>query len=95
MVVQRVLFAGLASLLLYGCSSTCQSVCDKLLSCEALDVGDVGDKECELDCAVQQSAYEGDEERTAAFEAYKDCVLETSCEELIEGACHNEALYAF
>jgi len=93
--MQRVLLAGLVSVLLYGCSSTCQSVCDKLLTCDALDVGDVGDKECELDCAVQESSYEDDVERAAAFDAYKECVLAASCEELIEGACHDEALYAF
>ena len=80
---------------LVACSTPCSTVCDKLLECEELGFGGISDKECELDCAVQQTSYEDDAALDAAFEAYKSCVTESSCEELAAGACHNPDLFAF
>ena len=90
----RLLLA-LAAASILGCTTPCSSVCSKLLECEELGFGAVSDKECELDCAVQQSAYEEDEALDAAFEAYKSCVMEKSCEALQAGACHDPDLFAF
>jgi hypothetical protein len=81
--------------LLFGCGSTCNSVCDKLLSCPELDAAEISDKECELDCAVQENAYENNEELNAAFEAYKDCVLASTCAQIAQGDCYSEGVFAF
>lgn len=89
--VLLVCVAGLS----FGCSSTCSTVCDKLLSCPELDAAEIGDKECELDCAVQESSYEDDESLSAAFEAYKNCVLDSSCAQIAAGDCHTDELFAF
>jgi len=70
-------------------------VCDKLLSCPELDAAEIGDKECELDCAVQETSYEGDADLSAAFEAYKTCVLDSTCAQIAAGDCHSEELFAF
>ncbi|MEC7239695.1 MAG: hypothetical protein VXW32_00515 [Myxococcota bacterium] len=78
-----------------ACTTPCSSVCDKLMECESLGFGTISDKECELDCAVQESSYEDDEALDAAFEAYKSCVMEKSCEELQGGACYDSDLFAF
>ena len=81
--------------LMASCMTPCSSVCDKLLSCEELSKGTVGVKECELDCAVQESSYEDDASMTEAFEAYKECVMDKSCTEIAAGACHDSDLFAF
>ena len=78
-----------------ACATPCSSVCDKLLSCSELSQGSACVKECELDCAVQESSYEDDEALDVAFEAYKECVIEKTCAEIAAGACHNSDLYAF
>ena len=92
--MKRILLATLA-LSQLACTSPCSSVCDKLLSCEALDASPIGEKECDLDCAVQESSYDDDEALSGAFEAYKDCVMDKSCEEIAAGDCYNPDLYAF
>ena len=94
-MVGRLFSLALLGAAISGCSTPCSSVCSKLLECDQLGFGTVSDKECELDCAVQQSSYEGDEALDAAFEAYKSCVMEKSCEELQAGACHDSDLFAF
>ena len=94
-MVSRALSLLLFGAIVSGCTTPCSSVCNKLLECENLGFGSVSDKECELDCAVQQSSYEEDEALDAAFEAYKSCVMEQSCEGLQAGACHNPDLFAF
>ena len=81
--------------LIASCTTPCSSVCDKLLSCEELSKGTVGDKECELDCAVQENSYEDDASLTEAFESYKECVMDKSCDEIAAGACHDSDLFAF
>jgi hypothetical protein len=91
---QLVLVGVLA--LQFACGSTCSGVCDKLLSCPQLDAASISDKECDLDCAVQENSYESDPVLSAAFEAHKDCVMDASCEELAAGACYEaEGLFAF
>jgi hypothetical protein len=94
MVMKKLILASVFGLQ-FACSSTCSGVCDKLLSCPQLDAGAIGDKECDLDCAVQENAYESDPVLSTAFEVYKDCVMDSSCQELVAGACYQEGLFAF
>jgi hypothetical protein len=94
MVVKKLILAGVL-VLQFACGSTCSSVCDKLLSCPQLDAAAISDKECDLDCAVQENAYESDPILSAAFEVYKDCVMDSSCDQLAAGACYEEGLFAF
>jgi hypothetical protein len=94
MVMKTLILVGFLGVQ-FGCGSTCAGVCDKILSCPELDAAAIGEKECELDCAVQESAYESNAELSASFEAYKDCVMDSSCAEIAAGACHDGDLFAF
>lgn len=81
---------------------TCRSVCRKLTRCDEVRAADyIGTDECRDLCDVQDNYYDSiqdDEVLVTDFEAwnaYKWCVLSETCEEVADGACYDEALYAF
>lgn len=89
--------AALLLLLLHaGCAPPCGQVCRKVLDCE-LDSERVSFEECEAACRQQQALYLEWENRElqAAFDDHRSCVAQSSCEELADGTCFNEDLWAF
>ena len=127
------------SIVLWGCSPTCEQTCKKLLTCEAIITSEM---ECETACNAQQSLFDDwadaadaeaaakseeedgreeasengetyspakstsqstqqteDEEPSSkyqeAFDAYKVCVSEKTCGEIVEGDCYDEDIYSW
>jgi hypothetical protein len=81
---------------------TCRSVCRKLARCDEVQAADyITTDECRDLCEVQDVYYErleDDEELVENLEAwnsYKWCVVSETCEEVADGACYDEALFAF
>jgi hypothetical protein len=79
---------------LSGCADTCSTACAALLECGELDNASSSEATCQLDCAVQENAWEGTE-LEGTFSDYLSCVGESSCDELNEGVCYYESLYSF
>ena len=81
---------------------TCRAVCRKLSRCDEVQAADyVTKEECRDLCEVQQEYYdrlEDDEETEALFEQWNDwkwCTETSTCEEVGDGICYDEDLYAF
>ncbi len=81
---------------------TCRSVCRKLSRCDEVKSADyIATEECRDLCDVQETYYdrlEDDEELVSDFESwntYKWCVVTETCEDVADGVCYDEALYAF
>lgn len=77
-----------------GCTDTCSNACDALLECGELDNASSSKATCQLDCAVQEDAWEGTD-LEGAFSEYLTCVSESSCSDLNDGVCYYESLYSF
>ena len=101
----RTRLVGLALLgsLSFACTPTCEQVCSKLHSCDELNLDNRPETECKVECQFQQGVYEArnedeDEphpEKLEAFEDYKRCIDEASCDDLVAGECYDPELYAF
>ncbi len=78
-----------------GCAPTCEQVCAKVVRCEVTP-GLTRD-ECEESCNRQDVLYEleQDDLATEAFAAHRRCVASATCEELEDGVCYDEQLFAF
>lgn len=81
-----------------GCDPSCQRVCRKLVNdCEAVETPRQGSEDCEAWCNTQQALYDKwkDTELREDFTDYKRCVIDESCEDIADGVCYDETLYAF
>ncbi|MCO4747903.1 MAG: hypothetical protein KC912_24130 [Proteobacteria bacterium] len=84
------------AVLLSACAPTCERTCRKLDSCAA-DGSTVTRIECESTCTalLQSFARDDDEIRKESFAAHRRCVVSASCDEIDDGVCYDETLYAF
>ena len=84
---------------LWGCTPTCEQVCQKIISCEedGLDAPRMNLDECSSSCAAQSNWYEDQEltEQQVAFDDLKACINSETCEDLADGVCYTEDLYNF
>ncbi len=90
---------------LVGCNKvtpTCRSLCRKITRCDEIEAADyITTEECRDLCEIQEAYYdslEDDEETVTDFEAwnsYKWCTVTETCENLADGACYDEDLFAF
>ncbi|MFZ5477827.1 MAG: hypothetical protein ACOZNI_13715 [Myxococcota bacterium] len=80
-----------------GCSPTCEQVCEKLVDCENEGTERMTATECELSCDEQEDLYDRwtDEQKRDAFEAELQCIQESACEEIAEGACYDPEVWTF
>lgn len=89
---------GVAALivLIGACAPPCGQTCRKVLDC-GLDSERVSFEECQLACEQQEALYASWENRElqAAFDDERRCIGQSSCEELADGACFNDELWAF
>ncbi len=86
-------------LLLAACAPPCERVCRKVLfECE-LSSERVALEECIDACARQEDQYVAwqNDELVALARDHRQCLAETSCDEIAAGACYEgyEALFAF
>ena len=88
---------------LWACTPTCDKVCTKLHDCELLVLGDAPKTECVLECQLQERTY-GDLEETEvdtgaqlqqSFEDLKGCIMDETCDNLANGACHDSNIYSW
>lgn len=87
--------AGLVALLaLAGCHATCEQACDHLMQCTEV-VSDLQyPEECAETCLIQEDQYRNWDapELEARFEAHRDCLKDSTCEDIAAGACYDEEL---
>ena len=79
-----------------GCTPTCETTCDKLLTCGEIDGGESAVFECENSCMAKQELYNSDwddEEKQQGFDDLKSCLVNASCEDIALGECYNKDLY--
>ena len=92
---------------LWACTPTCDKVCTKLHDCELLGLEDTPKTECVMECQFQESTYDdleetktdtGDEsafDLKQSFDDLKDCIMEETCNDLADGACHSSDIYTW
>lgn len=87
----------LAALIAPGCTPSCEDVCEKLVACENEGTERMSAPECEESCRDQQSLYAewDDTQLRDAFEAEMTCLGDATCEEIADGVCYDEEVWAF
>jgi hypothetical protein len=85
-----------AVVLLSACAPNCERTCRKLDSCAA-DGSTMTLIECESTCTtlIQSFARDEDEVRKESFAAHRRCVVSATCDEVNDGVCYDETLFAF
>ena len=84
--------------MLSACDPSCQRVCRKLVEdCDEVETPRLGPEDCEAQCNNQEALYQRwtDEQLQDRFEAYKVCVMSEECEDIADGVCYDDTLYAF
>ena len=94
------LLFGSAALLLTlaaGCTPTCKEVCVKLLECDDVESPRVSEWECRDACEREENLYEEWEDLRTLELHYdeRDCIMDSECSEIADGACYDEELYLF
>ena len=80
-----------------GCTTTCSEACDKAIDCQ-LDSPRTSFDACYDDCERQRSLYADwweNDEMSDRFDDHRDCISDSSCEELEEGVCYDDELFIF
>lgn len=79
-----------------GCTPTCQDVCTKLATCDAVSADGLTSAECSESCGQQRDLYAEwtDVEKRKAFDAELTCLYESECAEIEAGACYDERVFA-
>ena len=83
---------------LTACNATCRQSCQKLASCAEVDSTGTIEAECRETCLAQEFLYEEDwedEVLLAAFEEQRNCIRDSSCEQIAEGVCYDETLWTW
>jgi len=90
-----IVAAGLLTTLAAGCEPTCQRTCKKLVDCDEIETPRVAVDECEDSCNRTEALYEDwdDEQLRTAFDDYKTCVSDESCQAIADGACYDPDLF--
>ena len=83
-----------AVLLWLGCSPTCEQVCTKLRGCDGVALGPTNQLDCTNACLAQQEAIPEDDD-SDNFSAYKECVIEETCDQITAGVCYDSGLYSW
>ncbi len=95
------LLSGSAALLVLtlsaGCTPTCKEVCVKLLECDDVESPRVSEYECREACEREENLYEEWEDLQALDKHHdeRDCIMDSECADIADGACYDEELYLF
>jgi len=78
---------------LWGCSTSCEDTCEKLISCESVDNANLELSECVSSCSAQEKLYEewNDISKREDFDDLKDCIYDSECEDVTTGVCYEGA----
>ena len=81
-----------------GCDATCDTACGKLADCGQIDNSGVSADECEEVCIGQEDLYAEiweDEELEERLKSNRNCIRDSTCDEIADGECYDEELYAW
>ncbi len=83
--------------LMAGCHPTCTATCEALLACDEVESSRVSVDECEEMCLREENLYEDWEDTQALQAAYdaRSCIVSSSCDEIVDGACYDESIYLY
>lgn len=94
------LWLALGVLALQACAPQCDTVCNKIEKC-APEIGAerIIPGQCEESCKRENQLYDAwqDDSKIDAFEEQRRCVMQSSCDELADGACYDDSsgLYVY
>ncbi|MFK7927621.1 MAG: hypothetical protein AB8H79_05510 [Myxococcota bacterium] len=96
-MIRGALF-GLAGIVLFtsACEPSCKQTCRNVLACD-LESDRVTVDECEAACVFQERLYE-DRQQDALRDRlgdHKRCLNRESCDDLADGVCFDDELFAF
>ncbi|TNE87937.1 MAG: hypothetical protein EP330_16735 [Deltaproteobacteria bacterium] len=79
-----------------ACAPSCDRTCRKLSKC-AEDGSTITRVECEEQCGdlLQKHDEEEDDASKELFAAHRRCVVSATCDEIADGECYDETLFAF
>lgn len=80
-----------------GCDRSCEATCRKVLKCEGLPTNELSIGECNAECVRQGEYFEDNEDDEGAFvfSAHKKCLNQSTCDEILDGACYYDELFGF
>ena len=84
--------------LLTACDATCRQACSKLVDCQAVDNSGTHKDECQEACLAQNGLYEDDwedETLTQAFNDQRNCIRDSTCDDIAAGECYDETLWSW
>ncbi len=87
----------LATLLLSGCTPTCEEVCVRLVDECGSGTELINTDECQESCQDQRDLYQkwDDGGLRDDFDASLECYRDSSCEDISAGACYNQDIWTF
>ena len=87
----------MVALLAAACTPSCPDTCRKILRCDELGVVEYGQIECEESCNRTADLYEDweDQDKIDAFDAHRQCIGSSTCEEINDGVCYDEEIFIF
>lgn len=83
-----------------GCTPTCEQSCRKLLKCEFADSPRTSARECEDGCEQAESLYKSwqdddPDEKLDRLREQRQCIGQSTCDEIGDGVCYDEVLDPF
>lgn len=83
------------ALFLVACEPSCESTCEKLMSCDEIEMEHIPVQECATTCEVQQQIYEKWEasDEREWFADMKYCIDDASCSDIAKGECYDDEIY--
>ncbi|MSQ01356.1 MAG: hypothetical protein EXR71_05600 [Myxococcales bacterium] len=84
-------------LIVFGCTPTCEEVCDKLVACEMGGTERMSPAECQESCVSQQTLYDDwtDVQKRDAFDAELTCLNISECADIDAGVCYDAEVWSF
>jgi hypothetical protein len=82
------------TLSLAGCTPSCETVCDKLLTCD-LETDGLYETVCVDSCERQEALYTqwDDEDKLDAYDDHLRCLVRSDCDEIDEGVCYDPLVF--
>lgn len=84
-------------LALLGCTPTCDEVCTKLVGCGNAGTELLNADDCSEQCQRQQTLYDHwkDVQLRDAFDDSLKCYQQSSCDEIADGGCYDQAIWSY
>ena len=79
-----------------GCAPNCEQTCTKLRRC-GVGPATYTQEECQTSCERQRQLYDdwGDKDKRKAFDAHRNRIGNSTCDDVLAGVCYDETIYIF